>query len=371
MALAPQAAYFRGHDGTGDVLLVDTLESSRATLKLGGQAVTVELVSGFPVNGQAGLTMRMARPATFALRIRVPAWASPLVVKGSGAEATAERGWASLPAREWKDGERVTLKFTVAPRLVRGQHGNAGKAAVCWGPFVLALDQQENKSLPAPSALGLVELQPPITLKAERPLSFEAKVVGRKGSTPVWATLTTFADVGASGGVYRVWLRAPGVPGAEGESLLSDGEESRSRRGNRDGSILDGDLASFVVTFDGRPAKEDWYAVTLSSPVAIGRIVFAHGQNFHDGGWFDASAGKPQVQAKRAGNAKWETVGTLADYPATTAADGRALRPGQTFTLRLTEPLTAVAVRVVGKPACGDNPKQAFSSCAELQAMKQ
>ncbi len=25
-------------------------------------------------------------------------------------------------------------------------------------------------------------------------------------------------------------------------------------------------------------------------------------------------------------------------------------------------------VRVIGKPACGDNPQQAFSSCAELQA---
>jgi hypothetical protein len=313
----------------------------------------------------------MGRPATFALRIRVPAWGSPLVVRGNGAEVTTDRGWATVPAREWKDGDRITLKFTLAPRLVLGQHGNAGKAAVCWGPFVLALDQQENKSLPAPPAVGLVASQPLVTLKAERPLSFEAKVVGRKGGTPLSATLTTFADAGASGGVYRVWLRAPGVPGAEGDSLLSDGEESRSRRGNRDGSILDGDLASFVVTFDGRPAKEDWYAVTLATPVAIDRVVFAHGQNFHDGGWFDASAGKPQVQVKRAGNAKWETVGTLADYPATTATDGRALRSGQTFTLRLTEPLTAVAVRVVGKPACGDNPKQAFSSCAELQAMKQ
>jgi hypothetical protein len=28
----------------------------------------------------------------------------------------------------------------------------------------------------------------------------------------------------------------------------------------------------------------------------------------------------------------------------------------------------ALAIRVVGKPASGDNPAQAFSSCAELQA---
>jgi hypothetical protein len=27
-----------------------------------------------------------------------------------------------------------------------------------------------------------------------------------------------------------------------------------------------------------------------------------------------------------------------------------------------------VAIRVIGKPSSGDNPAQAFSSCAELQA---
>ena len=29
------------------------------------------------------------------------------------------------------------------------------------------------------------------------------------------------------------------------------------------------------------------------------------------------------------------------------------------------------AVRVVGKPASGDNPQQAFSSCSELQAFSE
>ena len=41
-----------------------------------------------------------------------------------------------------------------------------------------------------------------------------------------------------------------------------------------------------------------------------------------------------------------------------------------TFTLRLATPVTALALRVVGTPATGDNPKQAFSSCGELQAFE-
>ena len=188
---------------------------------------------------------------------------------------------------------------------------------------------------------------------------------------PSTATFTTFADAGGEGGIYRVWLRARVCPArrAPSASLLSDGEESRSRQGNADGSIIDGDLGSYVVTFDQRPAKEDWFAVTLAEPVTIGRVVFAHGKSFHDGGWFDTRAGKPQVQVKREKNGKWETIGTLSDYPATTDTSGRMLAPGQRSTLRLSSPVSAIAVRVVGVPACGDNPKQAFASCAELQAM--
>jgi hypothetical protein len=41
------------------------------------------------------------------------------------------------------------------------------------------------------------------------------------------------------------------------------------------------------------------------------------------------------------------------------------------FLVRLPQPVTAVALRVLGKPASGDNPQQAFSSCAELQAFAQ
>ena len=173
---------------------------------------------------------------------------------------------------------------------------------------------------------------------------------------------------GPSGGAYRVWLRAPGIEPAKNLSLLADGEESRSRLGNQNGSIVDGDPGSFVVTYDGSPAKEDWYAVTLAEPVRIGRVVFTHGQNFHDGGWFDASGGKPRVQVQRTKRGAWETVGELSSYPATTATDSADIQRGQSFELRLDRPVTAVAVRVIGVPSSGDNPDQAFSSCGELQA---
>ncbi|HKI18575.1 MAG TPA: hypothetical protein VKA15_11875, partial [Isosphaeraceae bacterium] len=114
--------------------------------------------------------------------------------------------------------------------------------------------------------------------------------------------------------------------------------------------------------------REDWFAVTLPAPVRIARVVFKHGQSFHDGGWFDTRRGKPRVQVRTKSGGAWETVGDLGGYPATTAADGGGIEDGQAFECRLDRPLTAVAARVLGVPASGDDRNQNFSSCSELEA---
>ena len=90
-----------------------------------------------------------------------------------------------------------------------------------------------------------------------------------------------------------------------------------------------------MVTFNTRQAAEDWCGVRRSQPAPGRRALFAHGHVFHT--------------------------------PATSATD-KGLKDGQPFTLRLREAVQAVAVRVIGKPAHGDNSAQAFKPCAELQA---
>jgi hypothetical protein len=178
--------------------------------------------------------------------------------------------------------------------------------------------------------------------------------------------LIPFADAGETGTSYKVWLPL-GLASSSGNVLL-DGQETRSRTGNVDGSIIDEDLHSFVVTFDNQPRAEDWFAVTLDQPETVSRVVFAHGQTFHDGGWFDASAGKPRVQIKVSKDAAWETAGELKDYPATTATNPAGLKDGERFTCQFPQPMKVFAIRILGKPACGDNARQAFASCGELQA---
>jgi hypothetical protein len=77
------------------------------------------------------------------------------------------------------------------------------------------------------------------------------------------------------------------------------------------------------------------------------------------------------VQIRRTAEAAWETIGVLDEYPLTTASSPENLERWNAdaqFTLRLKSPVTFVALRVIGKPACGDNPTQAFATCTALQA---
>jgi hypothetical protein len=148
---------------------------------------------------------------------------------------------------------------------------------------------------------------------------------------------------------------------------LRDGIEIRSRKPNA-GSIIDDNLETIAATFNNKRAADDWFGVELEEPVTISRVVFAHGKTFHDGGWFDASAGKPRIEIKSSADGRWEKSAELMDYPAATATDAGGLKAGEKFSCRLKKPVVVFGVRVVGKPASGDNPKQAFASCAELQA---
>jgi hypothetical protein len=331
----------------------------------------VEQRSAFPFKGEATLTLRMARPARFALKLRAPAWAQPLLLEG----ATLQAGWAELPARQWQDGDQLRLGYRLASRVLTGETTHAGRAALAWGPFVLAYEQQANPELPPPRKLGLAQ---GVTARASAvgpALRFEADVDSPLAESTAArmrpAKFVSFADADADHGPYRVWLRAPGVtlaPPKQADSVLAGGEESRSRSGNVPGSIIDDDLNNLVNTWNGQYAAEDWFAVTLDQPVSASRFVFTHGRNYHDGGWFDTEAGKPKVQVQRSADGPWEAVGELQSYPATTAASAPGLVQGQQFALRLDAPLRFVAVRVIGKPASGDRPQQAFVTCTELQA---
>jgi hypothetical protein len=386
VALIPTFAMTTDTDG----VVVNLFDAGTAKLKLrDGTAVDLTIETRYPSEERVLITVNLAERKTFGVKVRVPEWCAESTMEVHGLEPgkrdmKRETSGYWTVTREWEKGDRVELRFQLEPRVVVGDHTNQGKVAVLYGPLVLAADEAllgaTNRSLKAISAAG-TNLAALAVMPEPAPDGFKSwpgaqvfrvnalarKSTGSlKAGVPLRVRLVPFADAGANGTAYKLWL--PLGLASSSDNVLFDGQESRSRAGNVMGSITDDDLLSFVVTFDDKPRMEDWFAVTLDEPVAVSRVVFAHGQTFHDGGWFDASAGKPRIEVKASADAPWRTLAALGNYPATTAADAAGLKGGECFACELASPIKVWAIRVVGKPACGDNPKQAFTSCAELQA---
>lgn len=380
VALIPTFALTTDADG----VVVNLYDDGSANLALHDSSkVAVAVKTMFPSDGNVRIAINPATSKTFAVKLRLPEWSPTTTVKVNGETVAATRGADGYAAikREWKQGDTIEAAFTLAPRLIVGDHRNAGKVALMYGPLVLAADNALLADLgQTVSSIGVAPSTTPDIVPLPAPASvktwpgakvYQISAVARKSTDKIKAgettsiTLIPFADAGGTGSNYKIWLSQPHQGTA---SLLLDARESRSRQGNVGGSINDEDENSYSVTFDGKPAAEDWFALTTEHPVDIKRITFMHGKTFHDGGWFDASKTKPQVQVQREKGGNWETVGELKDYPATSAKDSAGLRSGQAFQLTFPEKIHAVAIRVIGTPASGDNPAQSFASCAELQA---
>ena len=398
VALIPTFALTTDADG----VVVNLYDAGTARLKLrDGMGVSIKTDTLFPGNERIRITVEPAEIKSFAVKLRIPAWCPRATIEVNGHEEhihTGSDGYAAI-RRSWKRGDQISLRLKLEARLVAGDHMNQGKVALFYGPLVLAADEAL-LSPPFPPKTGREEtaMRIPINavavaspklaalkFKAEpAPEGFKtwpgAEVFNVRGVTrkpmaplrmgaPLPVRLVPFADAGGTGSRYKVWLPLPRA--LYSGNLLLDAPESRSRHGNLGGSITDEDFQTAVVTFDGKPATEDWFAVQLDDPALVKRVLFAHGKTFHDGGWFDATAGKPRIQVKRTKDGTWETVAELSDYPPTTSKNSAEMDGGESFICTLPTPVKAWAIRVVGKPACGDNPQQAFSSCAELQAFSE
>jgi uncharacterized protein len=95
--------------------------------------------TGFPLEEGTTLTVRTARPARFALRIRVPWWTSGANARlnGRSLEGFAAPGGYFVLDRTWKNGDRLTVSLPMRLHLAP-MPDDPALAAVMYGPLVLA-----------------------------------------------------------------------------------------------------------------------------------------------------------------------------------------------------------------------------------------
>ena len=366
----------------GEGVVVNLYDQANAQLKLrDGIGVAVNLTTRFPSEPNIAIDIKPEKPADFAVKLRIPTWCSNATLKLGGKTlpmTVGEDGYVAV-RRTWQAGDRLNLVLPPNARVVAGEHNNLGRAAICYGPLVLAtdtaLDPAGERIQLNSTDIGALSLTPEPAKGIFHDWS-DAQVfrITSMGNSALLAPIST-AGSDKKSTCYRVWLPLPSQPGA---NLAVGGTESVSRtrtppgahvdqRAGGWGSIIDG---GEVLTYNNTKQDEDWYAVTLAKPATVGRVVFIHSWAFPSGGWFDTSAGKPQVQVQTEKDGPWTTVGELKNYPKTTATDAKVLGPhssGTRYTCTLSKPVTALAVRVIGKPACGNDPKQSFSSCMGME----
>jgi uncharacterized protein len=107
-----------------------------------GPAGTVKLrqTTEYPEADSSTLSLTMERPATFALKLRVPAWSNGFALKVNGQVEPAEirpGQWATI-SREWKSGDTVGITIPLRFRRVPIDEQHSNRIAIVRGPVVYA-----------------------------------------------------------------------------------------------------------------------------------------------------------------------------------------------------------------------------------------
>ena len=102
-------------------------------------ACRLSIATEYPYDSAVAMTLQLSRPRNFALRLRIPAWATGASVAVNGTRATAPvvPGRFASIEREWRSGDRVELDLPLRQRLqaVDAEHPNI--VALSSGPLVL------------------------------------------------------------------------------------------------------------------------------------------------------------------------------------------------------------------------------------------
>jgi hypothetical protein len=148
---------------SGDRFWVNLYVPSTATWKSAGATLAME--TGFPEGDSATLKFTLQKPKEFTLNLRRPAWADSgfeVKLNGKDVKVISKPGSYVEIKRAWKTGDTVSL---VLPKKlhIEGLPDNKNRAALMWGPLVLAGDLgPERRGGPADPIPSFVAAEKPV-----------------------------------------------------------------------------------------------------------------------------------------------------------------------------------------------------------------
>ncbi len=119
------------------------------TQPLGASSVSLHMETGYPVDGNAKITVTTDAPDAFAIYLRIPAWSkeTKLTVNGEAFDAVA--GSYTKIERVWASGDIISIDFDMRTQIIyaRDIDPEANAESVCHlalqrGPVMLARDSQ-------------------------------------------------------------------------------------------------------------------------------------------------------------------------------------------------------------------------------------
>ncbi|MDR3297095.1 MAG: glycoside hydrolase family 127 protein, partial [Prevotellaceae bacterium] len=169
----------------GSNVYVNLFAASKANVSLKAGKICLVQETDYPWSGRINIGLQVDKPQTFALKIRIPAWAtndtSPdalyvyldsvrepysILLNGQPLQASVDKGYATI-TREWQSGDQLTLTLPMQPRRVAAipnVDADSGLLAIERGPLVYCAEEADNpqvEQLTISSPNGyVVEAQP-------------------------------------------------------------------------------------------------------------------------------------------------------------------------------------------------------------------
>ena len=146
-----------------DAIYVNLFVGSNTKINVSGTEVGVKMETNYPWDPQVKITMDLAKPAAFKMRIRIPNWideSEPSLYKSVNAYDSTMMYYVNgkpvsvsyadgyfIMDRKWKKGDVISFAYTMIPWLVQAKKEikqDEGRVAIQRGPIVYCVEGADN-----------------------------------------------------------------------------------------------------------------------------------------------------------------------------------------------------------------------------------